>query len=48
MVGEPWTDVCTPASAGLTARDAPPVSHMTFPPVQKGDNDGAALGALRG
>lgn len=48
MVGEPWIDVCTPTSAGLTARDAPPVSHMTFPPVQKGDNDGAALGALRG
>lgn len=48
MVGEPWTDVCTPTSAGLTARDAPPVSHMTFPPVQKGDDDGAALGALRG
>lgn len=45
-MGEPGIDVCTPTSAGLTARDAPLVSLMTFSQCKRGLMTGLPWGLL--
>lgn len=45
-VGEPGIDVCTPTSAGLTARDAPLVPLMTFSQCKRGLMMGLPWGLL--